>query len=61
VPLELSSGHFFPIRNKFNEQKQAKCDPFSVELKLVDFSEHLAVSEPQIPIRLHIPINNNNR
>jgi hypothetical protein len=54
-----SSGRFLPIRNKSDEQKQAKYGPLLVGFKTVDCSEHKAVCESQIPGRLHIPINNN--
>jgi hypothetical protein len=54
----VSSGHFSPIKTKFEGQLQLKYALFSV--RSVDVSLHSAVCGPQIPFRLHIPINKNN-
>jgi hypothetical protein len=58
VALTVSSGHLSPIKMKVDEQIQAKCDVFLVESKTT-VSLHVAVCGPQIPFRLHIPINKN--
>ena len=47
-----SSGHFLPISNKPDEQKQAKCHVRLRKSKNVDSSEHRAdLSLPQIFVR----------
>ncbi len=51
-------GHLSPMINKPDEQKQVTCDALLIEMKFDCSSEHKASWGPQIPSRLHIPINN---